>query len=118
MNRECIFQFGIPVHEFVHALGVWHEMQRWDRDDTIDVRYENIGGYRSQFNKITDSATFGLPYDTGSVMHYSGKDGASSYRLNSMETKNPLYQRNMGQRTGMSFKDAQLLNKVYCMGTF
>ena len=100
----------------MHALGVWHEMQRWDRDDTINVLYDNIGSYRSQFNTISNSATLGLEYDTSSVMHYAGKDGARSYRLNSMETKNPLYQRNMGQRTGLSFKDAQLLNKIYCMG--
>ena len=43
------------------------------------------------------------------------QDGALS-GTNSMESLNPLYQRNMGQRTGLSFKDAQLVNKMYCSG--
>ena len=31
-----------------------------------------------------------------------------------METRNPYYQYNMGQRTGLSFADAQLINRAYC----
>ena len=65
-------QFGIPVHEFVHALGVWHEMQRWDRDEVINVLWDNIANYRSQF--FTQSTSdLGTEYDTSSVMHYAGK---------------------------------------------
>jgi len=33
-----------------------------------------------------------------------------------LKAKDPLYQMAMGQRVGLSFLDAQLLNKVYCSG--
>ena len=104
------------MHEFLHTLGVWHEMQRPDRDDHINILWHNIASYRSQFRIATGSSSLGLEYDTGSVMHYAGQDGARSVNVNSMETKNPLYQQNMGQRAGLSFKDAHLLNRMYCMG--
>ena len=33
-----------------------------------------------------------------------------------METLNPLYQHNIGQRTGLSFLDVKAINLAYCQG--
>ena len=33
-----------------------------------------------------------------------------------METINPLYQHNIGQRTGLSYLDAKAINIAYCSG--
>ena len=66
------FQFGIPVHEIGHVLGMWHEQQRWDRDEYIRVLYENLGYYSGQFAKFP-TVSYGVPYDYGSVLHYSPK---------------------------------------------
>ena len=63
-------QFGIPVHEIGHALGFWHEQQRVDRTDHIEIKWDNLGTYRSQFY-TSDTVNYDVPYDLSSVMHYS-----------------------------------------------
>ena len=63
------------LHELGHVLGFYHEHTRPDRDDYVEVKFENIE-YDRQHNfwkrdaEITQ--TFG-PYDYNSIMHYGGK---------------------------------------------
>ena len=60
------------VHEFIHAFGFHHEQVRPDRDNYVEIIFENIPQDKvSNFNLFTGSLTFGVDYDGYSVMHYT-----------------------------------------------
>lgn len=71
---QCINR-GTVIHEFMHALGFWHEHSRPDRDEHIEVLWDNIISKEKQVNfakHITGwQNLMDLPYDYRSVMHYS-----------------------------------------------
>nr|CAD2183544.1 unnamed protein product [Meloidogyne enterolobii] len=33
---------GTVIHEIMHALGIWHEMNRFDRNEQLWINYKNI----------------------------------------------------------------------------
>ena len=73
-GRTCIIK-EVVAHEFLHAFGLGHVHSRPDRDDYIEVEFDNIAA-KSQFRKMDDALTFGVPYDGRSIMHYAWKDFA------------------------------------------
>ncbi len=62
----------IVTHELGHVLGFWHEQQRANRDDFIEIISENATDVEEAFNFtiIPGSRHYG-PYDFGSIMHYN-----------------------------------------------
>ena len=115
------------MHEFTHAVGVAHTQSRPDRDDHVTIHWENIKNkYKAsffsraifktppifslalllknafqKFNFIkfnsTAWTTFDMPYNYLSVMHYGYKDFSQNGQI-TVETKDPYYQRLIGQR--------------------
>lgn len=70
---ECVLQKGLYLHEIGHALGLVHEHQLPDRDQHIDIVWDNVKPeWRRWFNKYSGSEIEqdSLPYDLTSVMHY------------------------------------------------
>ena len=63
------------IHEMGHAVGLWHEQSRADRDSHVEVWYQNIDKrYTYNFDQeLADGADSG-PYDFGSIMHYGPYD--------------------------------------------
>ena len=62
------------MHELGHAVGFYHEHSRPDRDEHIEVRYNNVqADLRRAFDKVADGRTnlLGYGYDYASIMHYS-----------------------------------------------
>ena len=41
MGDGCQY-VGLVLHEFGHAIGYYHEHNRPDRDDTVEVKWDNI----------------------------------------------------------------------------
>ncbi|VDM79547.1 unnamed protein product [Strongylus vulgaris] len=61
--------------------------------------------------------TYRLPYDVGSVMHYTPTEFSSYKSVPALTTVDPNLQQTMGQMEGPSFLDVMALNLHYnCQG--
>ncbi|XP_011867256.1 PREDICTED: zinc metalloproteinase nas-4-like isoform X1 [Vollenhovia emeryi] len=130
----CLTQKGTVIHELMHAVGFLHEHSRYERDDYVDILWDNIShGHAHNFNKAPPEIThaFGVGYDYGSVMHYSSTAFSKNYQLKTIMPKRQLdgsildliggiFQGNnevkLGQREGFSKKDILKIRRMYSCG--
>ncbi|CAD5114976.1 DgyrCDS4005 [Dimorphilus gyrociliatus] len=121
LGSSCLNPIGLTLHEIGHLLGLWHEHQRSDRHNYLNVLLKNaVEKEQSNFIAVSEELVqvkF-TPYDFSSIMHY--KENAFSRKptsLNTIETKNALFQRSLGQREQLSFFDTKMINLAYCSET-
>lgn len=109
------FRFFTIVHEFIHALGFHHMHNSFDRDNYVRINWDNVA-VGSEGNFQTRSATqisnFGVPYDVGSVMHYSSTAFSGNGQDTMTAISNP-FGRVMGQRVEATPEDLLRINKMY-----
>ncbi|VDM09295.1 unnamed protein product [Wuchereria bancrofti] len=112
-------RIGTIIHEVGHTLGLWHEQSRPDAEEYITVVKEYIiPSYISEFLKRSEHeiATFNVPYDLGSIMHYGSTAFSVDQKSKTLLTKDPFYQMTIGQRDSLSFYNIKLINEAYCKG--
>lgn len=111
INVSVNCPFGSVVHEICHAMGMWHEHTRPDRDKYVKINWDNIpeqNKHNYEARTYDNSLEFGT-YDYDSIMHY----GAYGFSINGQPTISCTSTCNIGQREGLSKGDIEALNEMY-----
>ena len=144
-NAMIGYNFGVNVvnivsttsvftiaHEFGHALGLYHEQSRLDRNTYVTVNYGNVCQdccRNTSGNPVSCNSNFDLlpidswgPYDFDSVMHYDQcafsigtncpADGMQTLVCNPGYTE---FQAVMGQTTHLSVLDRLSMSFLYAL---
>ncbi|XP_055614691.1 zinc metalloproteinase nas-14-like [Uranotaenia lowii] len=111
----CLSLPGAIQHELLHVLGLFHEHTRPDRDDYVEILWDNIEPeFRKNFAKGSYDymETFDLPYDYNSVMHYPryafARPGTSVTMISRMDPDTEL-----GQVEGATILDLEKVRLMY-----
>ncbi|CAK8678189.1 unnamed protein product [Clavelina lepadiformis] len=102
-------------HEMMHAIGIYHEQSRPDRDGYVVIETQNIDADKVyNFDKYTydDVDDRRVPYDYNSVMHY-GDTSFSNNGEKTIVTIDPAFQDVIGQRRTFSEGDVDMINRMY-----
>ena len=113
VDNFCLANPGYIIHEIGHALGFWHEHVRPDRDDYVEVVYENVRpGLNRYFEKLPmkEIDSLDVPYDFGSIMHIKLKDYSKNGKPTLTLKVN--YSDEIGQRNQLSYYDVLQVNQI------
>ena len=102
------------MHELGHVIGFYHEQNRPDRDEHVDIIYENIvPGAEGLFAKLEEHQvrTGGVGYDYNSIMHYDRNTFSRDLLSDTIVAKDPTI--SIGGATELSEFDKVETNRLY-----
>ncbi|MCG8390710.1 MAG: M12 family metallopeptidase [Cytophagales bacterium] len=105
---------GNTIHEIGHALGLFHEHTRVDRDETINVNWGNIQSGREHNFRRADERSSAKDYtntiDFGSIMMYSSYAFSTNGRPTLVRKNGSTWR---SQRSGLATSDIQGIQAMY-----
>lgn len=115
LEPNCYLSNPVIWHEIAHALGVWHEQSRSDRDSNVTVNFNNIipseaHNFNKHLSSYTDAQGRGEDigvYDYNSLMHYGAYDFSSNGQK-TIDAPVPI-----GQRSYVSNGDIATVVSLY-----
>ncbi|XP_075220529.1 seminal metalloprotease 1-like isoform X2 [Lycorma delicatula] len=114
MSPECFKSNGTIQHELLHVLGLLHEQARPDRDEYVQVLWQNVDErHRRDFSKAPSTfvSTYNVSYNLNSVMHYPNMAFSKNGKPTMISKKNS--KELFGQRDGAVDGDFEKVRQIY-----
>ncbi|KAM3723215.1 Zinc metalloproteinase nas-7 [Dirofilaria immitis] len=114
LDDGCL-EYTTIIHEMMHVVGFYHEHERWDRDDYINIFWKNIDRTAiDQFGKVdlTKTSYYGQPYDYRSILHYDSL-AFSKNGFPTMLPKQEGFASLIGNAKDFSEIDLAKINRMY-----
>jgi uncharacterized protein (TIGR02145 family) len=104
---------GTIIHEMGHTIGLIHEQSRSDRDDSIDILWDNIlDSWKDQYLIKTNSFYKG-DFDFNSIMLYSSINSSSKIQGTPVMLKKSDSSVFYAQHEVLSSGDIEMINELY-----